>query len=475
MHIVLILVGIVVTVLVCSTLADRLRLPAPMVLLAIGIIGSFLPFVPSIELTPELVLVALLPPLLYSSALQTSILDIRANLSAVLQLSVALVVVTTLAVGAVLHWLAPDIPWAVAIALGAVVAPPDAVSASAVARRIGLPHRIVTVLEGESLLNDATALVALRTAVAAIAGTVALGSVGLDFVIAAGGGVLIGLLVAAVVVMVRRHVKDPMIDTGISFVIPFGAYILAEEVHASGVIAVVVAGLLIGHKAPIVQTAASRITERVTWRSIAYLLEHAVFLLIGLQVAGILRNLDPSLSAGYVLGVCAAVLATVIGVRIVWMVLMHLGRRILRPGSPAEPVSYALVTGWAGMRGVVTIAAVFVIPSDVPHHDLLVLVALAVVLGTLYLQGLSLPWLTRLLRVEPADPADDALARATLLHQAHLAGIDTLDEWRSPTPTRSRGCCASASSSAPPPRGSSCRPPRARRRRAPPTRGTAGA
>lgn len=426
MHVALLIVGLAVAVLTGTALAERLRLPAPMVLLAVGILGSFLPFVPEVELTPEMVLLGLLPPLLYATSLQTSIIDIRANLTSVLLLSVALVIVTTLTVGMTVRLVMPDVPWAVALALGAVVAPPDAVSASAVARRIGLPRQIVTVLEGESLLNDATALVALRAAVAAITGTVAMGSVGLDFLVAAGGGLVAGVVVAAIVVFLRRRVHDPLVDTGISFVIPFVAYLAAEEIGASGVISVVVAGLLIGHKAPLVQTSRSRITERITWASVAYLLEHAVFLLIGLQAAGILSRVE-SLSPLYVLGVCLAVLAVVILTRVVWVCLTQWAGNLTTPPALRTPWSHALVTSWAGMRGVVTIAAVFVIPASVPHHDVLVLAALTVVLGTLYLQGLSIPWLTRILRVQPNDPAADALARATLLQQAGEAGLAELD------------------------------------------------
>nr|WP_255719914.1 Na+/H+ antiporter [Brachybacterium sp. ACRRE] len=416
----------VVTVLAGSAIADRLRLPAPMVLIVIGVIASYLPFVPAVRLTPELVLLGLLPPLLYSSALKTSLVDIRANLRTVAMLSIALVVVTTVTVGATVHLLMPDVPWPVALAVGAVVAPPDAVSASAVARRIGLPRQIVTVLEGESLLNDATALVALRAAVAAIAGTVAVGSIGLDFLIAAGGGVIVGLAVAFAVLTVRRWVHDPAVDTGISFVVPFAAYLLGEELHASGVIAVVVAGLLIGHKAPLVQTSTSRLTENATWTSIAFLLEHAVFLLIGLQFSQIIAGVSHSLSWGFVLGVCAAALVVVILTRLAWMCASRLVMTLWVPADRRPPWPNVVVTGWAGMRGVVTIAAVFVIPASVPHHDVLVLIALVAVLGTLYLQGLTLPWLTRVLRVVPNDPAADALARATLLQKAADAGNTVL-------------------------------------------------
>ena len=432
--ILLLVVGLAVATLAGTALAERLRLPPPMVLLAVGLVGSFLPMIPAVELSPELVLFGLLPPLLYSTSLQTSIQDIKANIVPVLLLSVALVVLTTFGVAAVVMAIMPDVGWPVAIALGAVVAPPDAVSASAVARRIGLPRQIVTVLEGESLLNDATALVSLRTAIAAISGTVAVATIAEDFVVAAGGGLIVGLLVALVVVQVRRLVHDPLIDTGISFVIPFAAYLVAEEIEASGVIAVVVAGLLIGHKAPIVQTSASRITERVTWASIAYLLEHAVFLLIGLQAASIVAGLDGSVSALRAIGFCLAVLAAVIVLRVLWVSLVHGLQNLTRKDRDREPWSHALVVSWAGMRGVVTIAAVFVIPASVPHHDLLVLASLTVVLGTLYLQGLSLPWLTRLLRVRPEDPAVEALARATVLHKAGEAGLAELETCAGETP-----------------------------------------
>jgi len=399
-----------------------------MVLIVLGALASFLPFVPEIQLSPEIVLFGLLPPLLYSTAIHTSIIDIRANIASVASLSVALVVVTTLAVGAMVHTIAPDIGWPVALALGAVVAPPDAVSASAVARRIGLPRQIVTVLEGESLLNDATALVALRAATAAIGGAVTAGGIGLEFLVAAGGGVLVGLAVAFVVIWVRKFIHDALIDMGMSFVVPFAAYLIGESVEASGVISVVVAGLLIGHKAPIVQTASSRITERLTWSTVAFLLEHAVFLLIGLQAASIISGVDDGMSLPAVIGFCAAVLGTVIVVRVIWVCARQGIRNFRVSPENRQPWSHALVTSWAGMRGVVTIAAVFVIPPSVPHYDILVLAALTVVLGTLYVQGLTLPLLTRLLKVKPADPAEDALARATLIHKAGEAGMKELED-----------------------------------------------
>ena len=293
------LVAAAVLVLAVTALADTMDFPAPLFLIAVGIAVSFVPGVPEVHLEPEVVLFGLLPPLLYSAALQTSLVDFNANRRAILLLSVGLVVFTTLGIGWLVHEMLPGVGWPAALAIGAVVAPPDAVAATTIGRRIGLPRRIVTILEGESLLNDATALVALRTAIAAAGVGITALEVGVDFVLAAGGGVVVGLAMFLLVGYLRKHVTDPVFDTGMSFVVPFAAYIAAEEIHASGVVAVVVAGLLLGHKAPILQTAQSRIAERMNWRTIAYVLENTVFLLIGLQAQWLIADVqDSELSCG---------------------------------------------------------------------------------------------------------------------------------------------------------------------------------
>ncbi len=427
-EIALILVGIAVVVLAGEALSERFNIPAPLLLIAVGAAASYVPVIPEIHLEPEVVLLGLLPPLLYTAAIQTSLVDFTAQRQPILLLSVGLVVVTTFAVGAVVNWLIPDLGWPASLAIGAVVAPPDAVAATAIARRIGLPRSVVTVLEGESLLNDATALVALRTAIAAIAGAVSIGEIGLDFLIAAGGGTAAGFIVFAVVAWLRRRVDTPVIDTTISLITPFAAYMLAETVHASGVIAVVIAGLLLGHKAPIIQNAPSRIAERTTWSAISFLLENAVFLLIGLQTRSIVDAVVAShLPVGWIIGVCVAVLATVIVVRLVWVYLLR-GFLVLNPRRQAGSAANSFLVGWAGMRGVVTLAAAFIIPIDVPHREILLLIALTVVAGTLFLQGLTLPWLTRRLDVETPDPATDALTRAVLLEDAGRAGLERLGE-----------------------------------------------
>jgi CPA1 family monovalent cation:H+ antiporter len=429
----LLLCGLAVGVLACTWVAQRIDVPAPFLLILVGIAASYAPGIPDVELSEDLVLFGLLPPLLYAAAQGTSLVDFRANRRAILLLSVGLVAFTALGVGVVAHLLLPGLSWSIAIAIGAVVAPPDAVAATAIGRRIGLPRRIVTILEGESLLNDATALVTLGTALAVAKGDgFNVGMVGLDFLVAAGGGVAVGFVFFLVVAKVRRRLEDPVLDSGLSLVVPFAAYAVGDLVHASGVIAVVVAGLLLGHKAPVLQTAQSRIAERLNWRTIAFILENAVFLLIGLQARTIVDGAgDGELSWDRIIAVCATTLLACMLLRLAWVFPARY--LIVRPGPDAQtgrrpPWTFTFVLGWAGMRGVVTLAAAFVIPDDTRYREVLLLMAFTVTAGTLFLQGMSLPWVARRLRVPGPDPAEDALARATLLQQASKAALHRLEE-----------------------------------------------
>jgi Na+/H+ antiporter len=430
-EIAVLLVAVAVTVLAVAALCERVGVAAPVPLIVVGAAVSYLPFVPDIHLHSEIVLLGLLPPLLYAAALSTSLVDFNANRRPILLLSVGLVVFTTVGVGLVVHWIVPGVGWPAAFAIGAVVAPPDAVAATAIGRRIGLPRRIVTILEGESLFNDATALVSLRTAIAALGTGITAWEVGLDFVVAAVGGLAVGGLAFLIVAKVRKLLTDPLIDTGLSLVVPFAAYVAAEEIHASGVVAVVVAGLLLGHMAPVLQTASSRIAERTNWRTVAFLLENAVFLLIGLQASWILADVrESTLGTGTIVAACVATLVAVVLLRFAWVFPVRY--LLVRPGpDPDTGVvpswRYTFLVGWAGMRGVVTLAAAFVIPTDVPHREVLLMIAFSVVAGTLLGQGLTLGWLARRLRVPSPDPLDDALARATLLQQASRAGQKRLD------------------------------------------------
>jgi len=274
--------------------------------------------------------------------------------------------------------------------------------------------------------------VTLRTAVAVATGTgLDVWGVTLDFVLAAGGGLLVGVVVFLLVARVRLRVTDPLVDSAMSLVVPFVAYLAAEEVHASGVLAVVVAGLLLAHKAPVLQSAQSRIAERLNWRTIAFVLENTVFLLIGLQAWWIVEGVaDSELGLGRTTALCLGTLVAVVVLRLVWVFPTRYA--LVRPGPDPDtgrppPWTYTFILGWAGMRGVVTLAAAFVLPEDTPYREVLLLAAFTVVAGTLFVQGLTLPWFARRLEVPAPDPAEDALARATLLQQASKAAFEELD------------------------------------------------
>ena len=425
------LLAIVLAVAFAAGLSRRLGLSPPLVLVLVGVVASFIPAIPTFELDPDLVLVGLLPPLLYAAAIRTSLIDFARVKEALLLLAVGLVAVTTVTVGFVAWWVIPSVSLAAALALGAVVAPPDAVAATAVARRIGLPRRVVTVLEGESLVNDATALVAVTAATAAITSSVTAGEVVWDFVVAVGGGLLVGLAATWVLARIRRRIDDPVLDTTLSFTAPYVAFLPAEAIQASGVLAVVVTGLLLGHKAPVLQSAASRLSEATNWRTVQFLLENAVFLLIGLQIKPIVEDVgDSDLGAARIAVVCAAVLGTTILVRIAYIMTAvaayHNGTARMR--SNAWDWATGTAVSWSGMRGVVTLAAVFLLPPETPQREVLQLAAFVVVAGTLLIQGTTLPWLVRRLGLPAPSPAEDALQAAALITEASRAGLARLDE-----------------------------------------------
>ena len=428
MPIALTLLAIVAVVVGVSALARHYGVSAPLVLTAVGIVISFAPMAPEVTVGPEVILLGILPPLLYAAAIRTSLVDLGANKNVIGLLSVGLVIFTAAGVGLVTWWLM-GIPLSAAIALGAVVAPPDAVAATAVARRIGLPRRIVTILEGESLFNDATAITILRTAIVAIGGSVTALDVGVEFLREAVGGVVVGLAVAWILAKVRRRVTDTTTDTALSFMAPWLAYLPAELFHASGVLAVVIAGVLLGHKAPLIQTAQSRLAERINWTTIQYLLENAVFLVIGLQTHVIVEGVVNSpLGLPRAILVAVAVFLTVVLLRPIWILSFGVILQ-LTPGL-SRPDAYwrnGIVLSWAGMRGVVTLAAVLLLPTDTPYREVLIFVALAVVVGTLLIQGLTLPAVARALDVHGPDPREDALQTASVLEHAVTKGNEELE------------------------------------------------
>lgn len=421
------IVGLTVGVIAVSAVARVLDAPAPILLVAAGVAASFTPGLPDLRLDPELVLVVLLPPLLYAAALGSSLIDIRENVRAIGLLAVGLVLATTLVVGFALHAAVPSVPLWAAIALGAIVAPPDAVAATAVARRAGLARRTLTVLEGESLFNDATALVSLRVAVAAVAGTFGVVNAGGQFVLASAGGIGVGLVVGWLLVRVRRHVVDARTDAAVSLVAPFIAFLPAEAIHASGVIAVVVAGLLVAHWSPVDQEPRARLVETSTWSTVQFVLEGAVFALIGLELRTIIEGI--SSTPGDLVIAVAVVLAAVVLVRPAWILgFAYVGR--FTPWEQRRPTDLRQLAAlsWAGMRGVVSLAAALSLPFDFPHRDLLLAVTVAVIVGTLGLQGSTLPWLIRRLGIQPPDPRRDTLQRALAQERAADAATNRLNE-----------------------------------------------
>ncbi len=426
---------VLATVLAVTALANRINFSAPLLLMLVGIGLSFLPLIHVPELSSELVLVGFLPPLLYAAAIRTSVIDFRANRRSIAQLSVLLVLVTALGV-ALITWLILPVSFPEALALGAVVAPPDAVAATSIARRVGLPRRLVTILEGESLVNDATAITLLRVAIAAMAGTITAAQASIGFLVAALGGAAVGVIVVLIVVPIRRRITQPVFDTAISLLVPLAAYLPAEELniggfHGSGVISVVTAGLILGHKSPVIQSGQSRLSERVNWATIQFLLENTVFLLIGLQAKTIIAaNSQSDLPAWQIAGFCAAVLAGVIIIRLLWVLGTRpiLFRRDRDTHEVAVHWSDAFVIGWAGLRGVVTLATAFLIPPEVPFRETLIFAAMVVTAGTLLLQGLTLPFLVRALGLRGPDARSDALQAATVLTTSSNAALDHLGD-----------------------------------------------
>jgi CPA1 family monovalent cation:H+ antiporter len=423
------LVALVIAVGVVAGLCDRFGWPTPLVLVVVGAAASFLPGVPVVELDPELVLNALLPPLLYAATAQTSLFDLKHNKFSIVAMSVVLVVFTTLVVGWVTWVLLPGVAFAAALALGAVVAPPDAVAAAAIGRRLGLPRRVATLLEQESLLNDAAALIALSVAVSALRESPSPLTVAGSFLWAVAGAVLVGGVVAAVLAVIRARLRDPVLDTVVSFVAPYLAFLTAESLHGSGVLATVVTGLTLARLSPRIQTASARVTEAITWRTIAFVLENAVFLLIGLQLPTVLSGAAAAdLSGVQVAVVCAGVLLATVVARAVFVFGLA---AVLAAGTPAMrrltwgPAVAGLVS-WAGMRGVVTLAAAQLLPQDLPNRDVLMLAAFTVVVGSLLLQGSTLPWLVRRVGLPPPDPAEDALLAAEITDAANAAGLRRL-------------------------------------------------
>jgi monovalent cation/hydrogen antiporter len=428
------IVGLVAVVVAVSALARRLGLLQPILLVVVGLALSLVPGFPVPVLDPEIVIVGLLPPLLYVAALETSVPAFRFNLRPILLLAVGHVLFIAVLVALVVHALLPDVPFPICLALGAVVSPPDAIAATALARRIGLPRRIVTILEGESLLNDATALVLFRVAALAAVGE-ATGALQIttELARAVGGGLLVGAIGAVVFRYLHHRTTDALLDNALSILAPLTVALLAEAIHGSGIVAVVVTGLYLGHRLPTLMSAESRLQMGAFWRMVKFLLEGLVFLMVGLQLRSIMGAL--STPVGEVLILTAAVLATIVVGRFVWVYpATYLPRLIgrIRERDPAPPPNVPAVIAWAGMRGVVTLATALALPltlaDDAPYpRDLFVWLSFAVIVGTLVLQGVTLPSVARLLRPTPDDRVRDVLSEAAVQQAASRAARERLD------------------------------------------------
>ncbi|QDE40082.1 Na+/H+ antiporter [Luteibacter pinisoli] len=384
---------LLVAIVALELIARKLRLPTAAALLAGGAGIAFLPGVPAVSFDPELVLIVFLPPLLMDGAYYTVWSDFRRYLGGILWLAVGAVIFTTLVVGATVHWIVPSLPWAACFALGAVVSPPDAVAAKAVLGKVRLPRRLMVLLEGESLLNDATGLVLFRFAVAAaLTGAFSASGALMSFAGLALGGILVGAVVGALVVMVLRRIDDVFLAITASCLSPWAAYIGGEAFHVSGVMAVVSTGIIFGWFQHEVFSANARVRGGSFWAVMIFLLEALVFILIGFSLRGVVERLGGIGNTFELLGVpILGVLAAVVVSRFLWVyatdylrvpVLRALGRK----PSPPSPKSTFLL-GWAGMRGVVTLAIALSLPENMPGRDLTLAAAFATILVTVVVQG----------------------------------------------------------------------------------------
>ncbi|HWD04703.1 MAG TPA: Na+/H+ antiporter [Amycolatopsis sp.] len=429
------LVGVLAGSLGLTALARRYNLSAPLVIVVVALGVALIPGVPRIELEPELILTVVLPPLLYSTSLESSLTHFRANLRPIVGLGVVLVVLTAVVVAVIVHLLLPDLPLPSALVLGAVVAPPDAVTAVAIGRKLGLPRGIMTVLTGESLVNDAAALTLYKVALAAVAGTA--GSIGHGlgvFAVATVLGVAVGLVAGFVVVFIRSRLDDPLLESAFGIIVPFAAYVTAEHLHpfgaefsGSGVLAVVTAGLYLGQRSLQVSPA-TRMQDRSVWTSIDVLLEALVFALMGLQLPFVLEGADHAARANGTLAVGAVVVLLVtMAVRIPAVFLSSYLPRTLRVfGVAKEGTSWQAlaVVSWTGMRGVVTLAAASAVAEGTPGRAEIQLFAFTVAIGTVLVQGLTLPVLIRMLKVQDPDEAardqaEELAAREVAQKAAH--------------------------------------------------------
>jgi monovalent cation/hydrogen antiporter len=425
-----ILVSLLLSVVVLGTIARIVNVPYPIVLVIGGLaLGLVLGPDDTVTLDPELVLVLFLPPLLYSSAFFANLHDIRNGIRVVTVQAVGLVLVTMCVVAVVAHELIPGMPWAVAFVLGAIVSPTDALAPAEILRRLRVPRRLVSLIEGESLLNDGTALVAYNTALAAVgASFVFLDATG-DFVVNVAGGIGVGLVVGKVLVEVRRRINDIPTEITISLLSGYAGYIPAEALHVSGVLGAVTAGIVIGWAAPQISTASMRLQGYAVWEILTFLLNALLFVLIGLQLPTILEGLSdesPLTYAGWAVAVGLAVILTrLVFAELFTRFIRFVDRREIQRARRAS-WRLRLVSAWCGMRGAVSLAAALALDPDFPQRDIVLFLTFAVIFATLVVQGLTLPVLIKWLGVE--DDGEDEREELLGRRAAATAALERLDE-----------------------------------------------
>ncbi|WP_301929699.1 Na+/H+ antiporter [Ferruginibacter sp.] len=403
-----------------SSIADKIKLPYPILLVGVGLVIGFVPALPDLAMNPEIVFLIFLPPLLYDAAFKTSWHEFKTAIRPISTLAITLVFFTTITVAAVTHWLVPGFGWPLAFVLGAIVSPPDAVAATGIIKGLGLNKRVITILEGESLLNDASALIAYRYAVAAVTtGVFVFWKASLEFLWVAGGGVVAGIAIGYLFILAHKKIAhNPVVETSLTLLAPYLAYLLAEKLHISGILSVVCAGLMVTWRAPEIFSYQTRMRTRAVWDTVIFLLNGIVFILIGLQLPLIINNIK-----GYafmqLLGYGLLISLATIVVRIVWVfagvynqkLFSFKKKKIIEHAVPAEtpgeiPWKNVLIVAWTGTRGVVSLATALALPLTLnngqtfPYRNVILFLAFVVIFITLVVQGLTLPLLIKILGVE---------------------------------------------------------------------------
>lgn len=415
-----IVVFIMAILISLTAIANKRKLPFPVILVFAGLIIGFVPQLPNLALDPDVVFVIMLPPLLYDAASKTSWLEFKTAIRPISALAITLVFFTTTAVAVTAYYLIPGFSWPLAFVLGAVVSPPDAVAASGIIKGLGLNKKVITILEGESLVNDASALIAYRYAVMAVTtGSFVFWQAGIQFLLIAGFGILIGVVTGFLFILAHKKINNnPVVETSLTLLAPFVAYLAAEQFHMSGVLAVVTTGLMISRKSPEIFSSQARMRTRVVWETIVFLLHGFVFILIGLQLPSIIKDLG-NYPLATIVGYGLTISLVTIFVRIIWVFagayLQNYFHQRKKDKSILNDNTWknVLVVAWTGTRGVISLAAALALPlvlddgSNFPKRSSITFLAFVVIFVTLVVQGLSLPLLIRLLKIKPEDNTDE--------------------------------------------------------------------